>query len=89
MLERLVEVGVLLAQVRRLLEDGRDLVAELLPLLEPVREGTEAGEATASAVGVLQRATLRMMIWKCKDDGVFTPEEAQRLLETLDPAQSG
>ena len=54
-----------------------------------VREEAGQDDPTASAVGVLQSATLRMMIWKCKDDGVFTPEEAQRLLETLDPAQSG
>ena len=54
-----------------------------------VREEPAEADPTASAVGVLQSATLRMMIWKCKDDGVFTPEEAQRLLETLDPAQSG
>ena len=51
-------------------------------------EAPPEDDPTATAVGVLQRATLRMMIWKCKDDGVFTPEEAQRLLETLDPAHS-
>jgi len=54
----------------------------------PAREEPGENDPTATAVGVLQRATLRMMIWKCKDDGVFTSEEAQRLLETLDPAHS-
>lgn len=86
-----LKVAHVLAVLRAIELPPGDFFQEVLgPPLPPPAVPEEAGQdPTASAIGVLQRATLRMMIWKCKDDGVFTPEEAQRLLETLDPAQSG
>jgi hypothetical protein len=86
-----LKVAHVLAVLRAIELPPGDFFQEALgpPLPAPaVREEPGEADPTASAVGILQRATLRMMIWKCKDDGVFTPEEAQRLLETLDPAHS-
>jgi len=86
-----LKVAHVLAVLRAIELPPGDFFHEALdpPLPPPaVREEAGQDDPTATAVGVLQHATLRMMIWKCKDDGVFTSEEAQRLLETLNPAHS-
>jgi transcriptional regulator with XRE-family HTH domain len=37
-----------------------------------------------TTVRVMHRSLLRRMIWKLKEKGVFTPEEADRMLEELE-----
>ena len=55
----------------------------------PPRASLYAGEPDhdhtfRTTVRVMHRSLLRRMIWKLKEKGVFTPEEADRMLEELE-----
>ena len=55
----------------------------------PPRADLYPGEPAAdrtyrTTVRVIHRSLLRQMIWKLKEKGVFTPEEADRMLQELE-----